>query len=416
MPPPVRVGLVGFGMICEDTYLPAFECPAPGSPAVRLVAVATRTGERVERYLRTAPDNMRDVRTFQGGGGVADMLRSVELDAVCVLTPDDRHFAAARAVLAAGKHSLVEKPSVLTLIELAQLVGSANEHNVLGKVVYHKLLDPDHMALRTRVLDGDFQHVNSGYCSLLEPRSIAAGQFAEWVTGRNPATYVGVHYVKLIDFTFGPDWALTRVLATGQRGLVGPPDGPTFDSVQQQVVYTHPDRREAAFDVHTGWVNPDNFPGHVEQEVQFRFDNGVWAAHQRKRGVEVTVAGRTPDALKVTPNHHYNADLVSPWGERRRRGYGVQAVERFFAEVAHVEHGGPPAERPARLAAVRALGYNDLAADRNTVAVTQAVEALLAAQVAGHPGSVVRVNGPAGGLALYRPGVAGPDVLFADRV
>ena len=24
------------------------------------------------------------------------------------------------------------------------------------------------------------------------------------------------------------------------------------------------------------WVMPENFPGYVEQEVQFRFDNGVW--------------------------------------------------------------------------------------------------------------------------------------------
>ena len=60
------------------------------------------------------------------------------------------------------------------------------------------------------------------------------------------------------------------------------------------MVYAYPDGREAAFDIHTSWVTPDNFPGYVEQEVQFRFDNGVWNAHQRKRGVEVTVEGQPP--------------------------------------------------------------------------------------------------------------------------
>ena len=45
------------------------------------------------------------------------------------------------------------------------------------------------------------------------------------------------------------------------------------------MVYAYPDGREAAFDIHTSWVTPDNFPGYVEQEVQFRFDNGVWNAH-----------------------------------------------------------------------------------------------------------------------------------------
>ena len=94
---------------------------------------------------------------------------------------------------------------------------------MLAKVVYHKLADPDHKKLRTLVVDGVLRHVNNGYCSLLEPKSISGGQFAEWIAGRNPGTYVAVHYLKLIDFTFGPNWSLDRVAATGQRGLVGPP-------------------------------------------------------------------------------------------------------------------------------------------------------------------------------------------------
>jgi hypothetical protein len=165
------------------------------------------------------------------------------------------------------------------------------------------------------------RHVNNGYCSLLEPKQISGSQFAEWITGRNPGTYVAVHYIKLIDFSFADRGAnepsamrLVRIGATGQRGLVGPSSGPTWDSVQLQMIYAYPDGREAAFDIHTSWVTPDNFPGYVEQEVQFRFDNGVWNAHQRKRGVEVTVEGRTPGELKITPNHHYNGTFVEPWG------------------------------------------------------------------------------------------------------
>ncbi len=196
------------------------------------------------------------------------------------------------------------------------------------------LADPDHKKLRTHVVDGVLRHVNNGYCSLLEPKSISGQQFAEWITGRNPGTYVAVHYIKLIDFTFGPPSArLTRVAAAGQRGLVGPANGDTWDSVQLQLTYAYSDGREALFDIHTSWVTPDNFPGYVEQEVQFRFDNGVWNAHQRKRGVELTVEGRSPGEFKYTPNHHYNAVFVEPWGERSQRGYGLEVIRRFFEEV-----------------------------------------------------------------------------------
>ena len=229
-----------------------------------------------------------------------------------------------------------------------------------------------------------------------------------------PATYVAVHYIKLIDFTFGG--RLTTVTASGQRGLVGRADGPTWDSVQLRLIYEYDDGRNAAFDIHTSWVTPDNFPGYVEQEVQFRFDNGVWNGHSRKRGVELTIEGRTPHEFKNTPNHHYNAACLEPWGERTQRGYGIEAIERFVREVAFVEFGGPPAERNARLMQTRGLAYNDLSAERQTVAAVQAVEAILARYVAGTPDCLVRINDPYGGLVLYRPAVAEPIVLYAGSV
>jgi predicted dehydrogenase len=419
--PRIRAGMVGLGMIFDETYRPVFERFHAeglyrrdfGSVAVELAAVASRTGVRAERYGREAP---APFQSFAGPNAVEEMLAH-GVNAVCIATPDDRHFEAACRALAAGKHVLIEKPSVLRLQELDELDRLARQNGVLAKVVYHKLADPDHKKLRTHVLDGVLRHVNNGYCSLLEPKSISGGQFAEWVTGRNPGTYVAVHYIKLIDFTFGPPLCrLSRVTATGQRGLVGPADGPTWDSVQLQMVYAYPDGREAAFDIHTSWVTPNDFPGYVEQEVQFRFDNGVWNAHQRKRGVELTVEGCSPGEFKYTPNHHYNAELVEPWGDRGRRGYGLEVIRRFFEEVAYVEHGGPNQERAKRLLSMRELAYNDLSADRNIVAVVQSMEAILARHARGEPGCVVAVNGPEGGLALRAPGQAGADAIYGEVV
>src|SRR6202008_1445821 len=120
-------------------------------------------------------------------------------------------------------------------------------------------------------------------------------------------------------------------------GLVGPATGNTWDSGQLQVVYAYPDGREAAFDIHTSWVTPDNFPGYVDQEVQFRFDNGVCNAHQRNRGEEEAIEGKTPHEMKETPNHHYNGTFVEPWGERSKRRYGIECLGRFFEEAAFVD-------------------------------------------------------------------------------
>ena len=417
----LRAGMVGMGLIFDETYRPFFEQVRAGglydrrfgTREVELAAVATKTGRRAEAYRKSSGGRIGAFESFAGDKAVDDML-AAGLTFACVASPDDRHFEASKKILEAGVHLLVEKPSVLSLAELDELAAIAERKGVLAKVVYHKLLDPDHKRLRTLVVDDVLQHINTGYCSLLEPKSISGGQFAEWIKGRNPGTYVAVHYIKLIDFTFGG--RLKTVAATGQRGLVGPKEGATWDSTQLRLIYEYDDGRNAAFDIHTSWVTPDNFPGYVEQEVQFRFDNGLWNGHSRKRGVELTVEGRTPTELKTTINNHDNAPCVEPWGERSQRGYGVEVIERFAREVAFVEQGGPPDARQERISQMRSLAYNDVAADRQTVAAVQALEEILARHAAGEPDCVVRVNEKRGGLVLYRPGVAEPDVLYAAVV
>jgi predicted dehydrogenase len=417
----LRAGMVGMGMIFDETYRPFFEQthgrglydPKFGICEVPLVAVASRTGSRAEAYQKASVGKIGEFKNFKEPDSIAQLLKS-NVDFVCVATPDDRHFAAAKAVLLAGKHLLVEKPSVLSLAELDELEQLAREKHVLAKVVYHKLLDPDHKKLRTLVADGNLSHVNNGYCTLLEPKSISGGQFAEWIKGRNPGTYVACHYIKLIDYTFGG--RLVRISCSGQRGIVGPADGNTWDSTQLRLIYEYGDGREAAFDIHTSWVTPDNFPGYVEQEVQFRFDNGVWNGHSRKRGVECTIEGETPTKRKITMNNHYNGTFLEPWGERSQRGYGIEVLERFVREVATVEYGGPATERSKRLAAARSLTYNDISADRQTVAAVQAMEAILAKHAAGQPDCIVFVDHKAGGLALFAPGQREPEVLYSGRV
>jgi len=62
------------------------------------------------------------------------------------------------------------------------------------------------------------------------------------------------------------------------------------------------------------------------------------------------------------------------------------------------------------------LQYNDLAADRQTEAAVQAMEAILARHAAGVPDAVVKVNHDAGGLVMFSPGAAEPELLYAGRV
>src|SRR5436189_1031604 len=163
----LRVGMVGMGMIFDETYRPFFEQahasgvydPRFGLCEVEFAAVASRTGSRADTYRKSGGNQIAPFASFREPDSIGQLLKH-GVDFVCVATPDDRHFSAAKTALEAGKHVLIEKPSVLTLAELDELERIATQKNVLAKVVYHKLLDPDHKKLRTLVADGELKHVN----------------------------------------------------------------------------------------------------------------------------------------------------------------------------------------------------------------------------------------------------------------
>src|SRR6516164_9344447 len=109
----LRVGMVGVGMIFDDTYRPLFEQLHAeglyrrdfGLVDVELAAVASRTGQRAEQYRQSACGRVADFASFTGPDASRQLLAH-GVEVVCVATPDNRHFEMARLALKAGKHVL----------------------------------------------------------------------------------------------------------------------------------------------------------------------------------------------------------------------------------------------------------------------------------------------------------------------
>src|SRR5438045_7339378 len=91
----LRAGMVGLGMIFDETYRPLFEQLHAeglfrrdfGLVDVELTAVASRTGGRAERYRRSAAGRVADFASFSGDGALRQLLGH-GVDVVCVATPD----------------------------------------------------------------------------------------------------------------------------------------------------------------------------------------------------------------------------------------------------------------------------------------------------------------------------------------
>ena len=238
--------------------------------------------------------------------------------------------------------------------------------DVLAKVVYHKLLDPDHKKLRTLVADGVLQHVNNGYCSLLEPKSISGSQFAEWITGRNPGTYVAVHYIKLIDFTFGGRLKQRRLHRPARPRRPGRRPDLGLDAAAAGLRIRRRPR---------GGVRHPHQLGHARQLPRLRRAGSAVPLRQRRlerpsaasAASKCTVEGRTPLELKITieqPLQRHVPRTVGRALAARLRHRGARAVRR--ARWPTSSSAARRASAPSGSKQMRALAYNDLAADRQT--------------------------------------------------
>src|SRR4051812_1654024 len=87
----LRAGMVGLGMIFDDTYRPLFEQLHAqglyradlGLVEVELAAVASRTGARGERYRQAAAGRVAPFANCAGPDAVPQLLAQ-GVDAVCV--------------------------------------------------------------------------------------------------------------------------------------------------------------------------------------------------------------------------------------------------------------------------------------------------------------------------------------------
>jgi predicted dehydrogenase len=125
---PIRVGVVGCGLIAQSMHLRVLS----DLPQFELVAVCD------------ADPGVAETVSSRFGAGASftayeDLLALPEIDAVLVATPD--HFPPALAALSRGRHLLVEKPLCWTPSQGAELVSAADEASVVALVGYMRRYD-----------------------------------------------------------------------------------------------------------------------------------------------------------------------------------------------------------------------------------------------------------------------------------
>lgn len=113
--PPLRVGLIGTGGICQNVHIPGWKAV----PGVEIVAVADVHEPSARKAAELAGGAARVFADYR------DLLE-LELDAVDICTPNRLHTPAVLAALDRGCHVLCEKPLAVTTAEVRQMGAAAD--------------------------------------------------------------------------------------------------------------------------------------------------------------------------------------------------------------------------------------------------------------------------------------------------
>jgi UDP-N-acetylglucosamine 3-dehydrogenase len=140
---PVRVAVIGAGLIAQRAHLPAYAA----ADEVEIAAIVSGHRETAEAAARQF-GSPRVLDSWQAA--VADP----EIDAVDICTPNSLHAAIAIAAAKAGKHVLVEKPMATSLAEADAMVATAREAGVVLAVAHNLRFVPIYSAMQRLLADG----------------------------------------------------------------------------------------------------------------------------------------------------------------------------------------------------------------------------------------------------------------------
>lgn len=245
---PVRVGFLGTGYIA-DWHAKALKTV----PGTSLVAICDRHAGRA----RTFGENHKITRVYSE---LDAMLGDTEIDVIHVLLPPDLHGPAARDIIAAGRHVLLEKPMAVTAEECASITEAAKAKGVKVGVGHNFLFSPVYESLRNDLKAGKLGRPdlitltwNKGLDQAI------SGPFNTWMLRdpRNIMLEIGPHLTSAILDLAGP-------LEIGQVSVTNAIDLPTGQPFYRRWQVTAGDGATSAI------LNASFAPGFSEHYIHVR--------------------------------------------------------------------------------------------------------------------------------------------------
>ena len=355
----LSVAIIGGGMFFDDIIGQSFKdfirggisgaltsigmshlAPAVADVKIDVCAVGTRSeksgtaGNIANWFREDFPDH--PVEACYGEAVWQDIIARHKPDVLFVATPDHVHAQPILDALDAGCDVITEKPLCLTTSEADQIIAKAKERGRIVAVDMHKRYDP---FIREMMLKAPEQYgpINRVRAVLEEPLEVSTEIFA-WAEQSNPFAYVGCHWLDVVHHYMKVK--PVSVFASGQKNLLlnwdkhhaevakrrgvepstfkRPYSINTWDSIDVAVTYNNGMRG----DYNNNWINPAEFEGAVNQEIELYGIYGRGCVDQQDRGYREAIIG---DGSR-TRNPSFGGRIRHHGGNLEIFGYGKASI------------------------------------------------------------------------------------------
>jgi predicted dehydrogenase len=268
------------------------------------IGALRRLGVTVAGVLGSSPDRA-GARAAALGLPVAyasldDLLADGSVDVVHVTSPNDLHYPQVKAILAAGKHVICEKPLAMTAAQSAEMVDLARDSGRIAAVCYNIRFYPLNQHARGLIASG----------ALGEVRLITGHYHQDWLARDTDWNWrlvpeaggtlrsvgdIGTHWLDLVTFI------------AGERPTHVQADLQTFIPVRQR-----PTGPVETFAAASGATVPEPIATDDAAQMLLRFASGARAvfttsqvSHGRKNSLRWDITGSRGSAAwdSETPDH-----------------------------------------------------------------------------------------------------------------
>ena len=325
---PLSLGVIGTGSVVREIYQYLY-LHSRYSRLIRIEAVCDTNEAELQRV--GAQWSIPASRRFSD---YERMLATVELDAVAVNTPDNRHRDPTIAAMKAGLDVLLPKPTADNVIDAHEMIEATRSTGRFLGVDYHKREDPVTKETRARVAAGAYGTLQTASFEMLDkllvadpnhvPRFFSSPDFA---AQNSPVTFLTSHMADTFIYITGLRPIEVRAVGYRQKLPSLMPDAVSgYDLVDTTVLF----ERGVLCRIVTGWALPNAADCLTVQRGRLIFTDGLvdlWDNHYGYR--EITASGID----------NRNVLFRNFAGDGTVEGYGMDSPGRIIEQIVRHRRG-----------------------------------------------------------------------------